>query len=664
MTRCPRLYALPFLALLAALAAPRSLRAQTCTEVEVLSPEPSAAAARSAASCSGCSATGQATIRFRFASAVPCGRFVDGSPWIAAPAGGVPIVEIFPEVSTDCGGTTCNGWMLNVSGNGQAFDSRTGYSAAAEPPVRNPTASAPFVAHAGDALVKSVSFQDEVVGADCSAADKMPEPRHCLYWTAVLTVLDAPPPDGTGGGYFRPPFVGTARPLIPVAQARLDRLPRLPTDGFTLAPMARTEETLCQNELMFMGGYPNQYFKGYLNVGESRGYHGYVAASQGDRLLRVLFADRTERAAACVVQRGIDLYHMLLPPVSVSWSPNGGHAMGPMMWPYLAAALLERPDWAVAMTGMARGRFAERSQIYWSPLADSQGARGGPGEVLYGSHPAAGGLGQCQTSEYIGRCYPDWPGSCNRICADPFGFIDGGDPGTSYQQIFSPCLKAYTLTAALVPGLGAAWPRDDGHALALEYIDRWVDFGAWAAPDPCDAASPLDPSSPANCASQPLGTCVCRPGTGRYVAKHGTSKDGGSYGTAFTRAVWNRFRPCADGCACPGMEGLCAPQADAGSAGPDAAGPGRDAASPALDAAMPGPTDAASPLVDGGPVPADAAVAPADAGGVRDGSAGTDAGEGVASDSGCGCSAGAGPMVGLGWAVLLLALRGRKARRR
>ncbi len=608
----------------AAATAPLSARAQTCTEVTIASPTPRAAGARSAASCTSCTAEGQVDVTFTFDRPVPCGTFADGSPWVADDGAGVAIVDISPPVTSDCGGTTCNGWMVNVSGRGQALDSRLGFDASAAPPMVNPSAGAPFVAAGGTSILKAVSFQDEVVGTNCSDPAALgSQPRHCIYFAGVLTVLDDAPPDGTGAGYFRPPYVGTDRTLIATSSARLDRLPSLPLSALSSLPdRDRTETALCQVPVSFMGTYSNQFFKGYLNVDEARGYHGFVSQHLGDLLLRALFEDRTERMGACLVQRGIDLYAMLLPPVEVAWGPNGGHGQGRMMWPYLAAALLERPDWARAVDAMARIRFAERSQIYWSPVADPDGDRGGPGEVLYGSHPGAGGIAMCQTSEYFGRCYPDWPGSCNRICADPFGFIDGGNPGTSYQAIYTPAARAFALAGHLVPDLGAAWPRDDGHALFLEYVDRWVELGEWTRPDPCDAADPLAPSNAADCASEPVGACVCNPGSGRYVDRHGTSADGGTYGTTFTTETWAAFRACASDCSCAGMDGLCdpAPLVDAGA--PDA-----DAGDPPL-----GDDAGARPSTDSGPTP--------------------DAGAPPLEDGGCSCRAGARPTSAASWWLL------------
>ncbi|MEZ4338174.1 MAG: hypothetical protein R3B82_16255 [Sandaracinaceae bacterium] len=622
-------------ALVALLALPLPAAAQTCRTVTIASPAPRAVEAQSAASCTGCGADGSVDITFTFDRDVPCGTFVDGSPWVSAEGGSVAIVDIQPPVTSDCGAATCNGWMVNLSGNGQALDARASFDAAAAPPIANPSASTPFVAAGGTSILKAVSFQDEVVGADCSDASVLgAEPRHCLYFAGVLTVLDAAPPDGTGAGYFRPPYVGTDRPLIAVSEARLDRLPSLPSSGASGGPdRDRAETALCQVPLSFMGTYANQYFKAYLNVDEARGYHGYVSQRLGDHLLRALFEDRTDRMAACLVQRGIDLYHMLLPPVAVAWGPNGGHGQGRTMWPYLAAALLERPAWASAMDAMDRVRFAERSQVYWSPVADPDGAwGGGPGEALYGSHPGAGGIGMCQTAEYFGRCYPDWPGSCNRICADPFGFIDGGEPGTSYQQIFSPAGRAFALAAHLVPDLAAAWPRDDGHAVFLEYIDRWVAFGEWTSPDPCDPTDPLAASNTADCASGPVGTCVCNPGTGRYVDRHGTSPDSGFYGTAFTTEVWGAFRSCATDCSCEGMAGLCAPPV-----APDAGPTDLDAASPASDG--------------GGPIDVDA-------------TSGADAGAPPSATSDCGCRVGVSD-VSAGFPILALGLLlGTRRRRR
>ena len=282
----------------------------------------------------------------------------------------------------------------------------------------------------------------------------------------------------------------------------------------------------------------------------------------GDYLLRMLHEDRSDRLVHCVVQRGIDMHYMLQPPMATSWNSNGGHGQGRTAWPYLAAALLGRAEWASDMDGMDIGRFAERSQVYWSPVADPNGDYGdGPGEVLYGAYPGRGGPGTCGVTGYWDNCYvPDWPSSgCNRVCADPFNFIDGGTPGGSYQQIFSPAARAFALAGRLVPALGDLWPEDDGHKLFLEYIDRWVDFGGWSLPDPCDSTANQPASnSPPNCTSSDPGTCICNQGgSPRYPGQHGANADGGVYGTSYTTAMWGAYRACADDCSCTGMSGLC-----------------------------------------------------------------------------------------------------------
>lgn len=179
----------------------------------------------------------------------------------------------------------------------------------------------------------------------------------------------------------------------------------------------------------------------------------------------------------------------------------------------------------------------------------------------YGAYPGAGGTGMCTASHYWDSCFvDDWPGSgCNRVCGDPFGFIDGGPPGTSYQAIFSPAAKAYALSGRLIPALGEAWPVDDDHPLFLEYMDRWVEFGAWTMPDPCDAnaAQPAG-NSPADCHTGPSGTCLCNQGGNpRYAGVHNTNADSGPYNTAYTGAMWDAFRACAADCSCAGMDGLC-----------------------------------------------------------------------------------------------------------
>jgi hypothetical protein len=96
----------------------------------------------------------------------------------------------------------------------------------------------------------------------------------------------------------------------------------------------------------------------------------------------------------------------------------------------------------------------------------------------------------------------------------------------------------------------------------LTYVDRWVDFGTWAQPDPCapaDYSDTLNGDFNADTAQGShygktygpdplhLGDCIrdTNPvdGTGRFPTLHGTNKDQGGYSSSFANAMWAAYRP-------------------------------------------------------------------------------------------------------------------------
>ena len=161
---------------------------------------------------------------------------------------------------------------------------------------------------------------------------------------------------------------------------------------------------------------------------------------------------------------------------------------------------------------------------------------------------------------------------CNgqRISADPYGYIDGGFlPGDSYQYCCTSAVWKGTALPLLLWQPARAAFNDEGF---ITYVQRWVNFGAWAQPDPCAPPSGMcsDGSGPCTgtCQGSPCGkngTCQLSmagygttfgpdsarggcildkdpsDGVGRFPDRHGAGRDGGGYASRFAAAMWAAY---------------------------------------------------------------------------------------------------------------------------
>ena len=255
------------------------------------------------------------------------------------------------------------------------------------------------------------------------------------------------------------------------------------------------------------------------------------------------------------VQYGIDLYHMLLG--GVSWPPNGGHSEGRRLPLTFAATVLGHPEMQAAVSGAATNLFGETGGIYFSEDAST---------VLFG---------QTWNSEdnYWTNLVFD---TGSRTTPDPYGYIDGGHmPGGSYQFCCTALPWKSTIAALhLMPELRTVW----NHQLSLDYVERWVTFGAWTQPDPCAppwgvcaggdnaGADCTSASAPDVCTGDEAhcdttgswdsdygvtygpdgaGGCILdndpSDGIGRFPLRHGVSTNDGHYGSGFANALWSAY---------------------------------------------------------------------------------------------------------------------------
>lgn len=154
-------------------------------------------------------------ITWKFDKAYPTGKFANGDPWVVGP---VKVVSIDPPSILE-GERARNGSMVNpAAGEPHGYDSskEAGKYASTYDPKLNValgvSASSPLSLKPGSSLVSTVSHDE---------SGKRPQ----LSDASILTVLDAPAPEGT----FRPAPVGNDKsPLWNVSQIDWTKLKSLP----------------------------------------------------------------------------------------------------------------------------------------------------------------------------------------------------------------------------------------------------------------------------------------------------------------------------------------------------------------------------------------------------------------------------------------------------
>ncbi len=436
-------------------------------------------------------------ITWTFSQPRPVGQFANGDWWVVGP---VTISSISPDFTG-----TSNGWEANpVPGIGeQGLDSRlTGFSASRVP-------SLPRQFSADTSIIKGISRTD--------ACASSPEHNPCLTTAAVLTVLGSIPP----GNSFRPPFYGTAKPLFNVSQLQTNLLPSLaPVSGApTLSGVVRRYQRV---QVDYIGDWMSRYMhpaENYIwqegQVGVSD-YGSEIASDSNQATLRLLLNDSVHTkmpAIINVVQAGIDIYGMH--SGGVEWVPKGGHTLGRKILAVYAAILLDDETMKTEIANAEYGTYGDDGHAYYTSNRQTIDAlaSAGFGPALYGKPCTEGVYEQNQADD-----------SGSRDCKDPIGMIDGGfEPGDGYQDCcVSQPMKGMSLAARLLPGGKAVWNYQPTH----DYVDRWVDFGAWTNPDSWNNLS--------------------RTPSRNHFSRHGTSRDSGSYGSSFVNNMWSTYGGMAE----------------------------------------------------------------------------------------------------------------------
>jgi hypothetical protein len=439
-----------------------------------------AASPVAAATCSSVSNTVKGkTVTFTFDRAYTCGRFANGWDWWVspdAPGGSVRVTGISPNYSSGRHGAAVN---IHPAQGGQPYDDRDSKSYST-----TQLATLPLNLSGGSSLIKAVS----ATGTCDTSGDST------ILMYAVLTVLDSPPAND-GATVFRPPYVGTSKPLYSTDSIRWGLLPQLDDTGI----LKRTGHA--QVETHFdpphnVVSTPHRAQKIGMCPYQD-GYGGRTGQKYGQQVMDLMYGPidaQKQRATISLIQAGIDLAHSVR--LGNGFDGGGAHGTGRKIIATFAAVMLDEPTLKDPVMNPPNGAKT------WHE--DAQVQRGKNGVALYGRNTTS------KTSK------TRW---------DKFRYIDGA------KNYLNCCHWAsWTVTGLvlkLMPDLQVVW--DDGGKF-LEYISRRYNSGMWASPDP-----------------------AARAGTAwDFNHVHGAGKRfesaASAYNIALARVSWDTFFACAPGC--------------------------------------------------------------------------------------------------------------------
>ncbi len=434
-----------------------------------------------------CSKVSQHGITWYFKSKHSCGRFANKDWWVKGP---VTITRITPDYSNGR-----NGWTVNPATAVNAYDSRISRYQF----IAKEIPGLPLKALPQQSIVKSVSSPD----GQCRKTDSKIH-RCYLKTVAILTILGAIP-ENNGQTLFRPPYIGTARPIYSVNRLRADLLPSLPKVKH--APTLQwVEEEFSRVQFDHWSSWTGRYMHPAKNMPQ---YGSNIAISTNKAALRLMLDDPVKQKKAALiayVQAGIDYYHMM--KNGMNWRADGGHMVGRKLPVVFAAILLDNPEMKKSIASAPTGTFSE----------DGHTSFGKNAIALFGK--------DCGEPGYWQR---ELKGKGKRDCRDPYGYIDGGgsEIGAAYQTCCTAhAYKGAALAAILLPDGKNIW----NHQPFFKYVDRWVNHGVWASPDRCSFKAP----------EQFSGQCI--KGPGRFTEKHGQGADTGYYQSTFVNEMWKAYR--------------------------------------------------------------------------------------------------------------------------
>ncbi len=248
-------------------------------------------------------------ITWFFAKPVEYGTFVNGDYYVVDPGGGVQISSVTPVPADGRNGSMVNPVPFPNWGvvKNQGYDNRIAYYNASA------ALAFPAVLTAGKSLVSTVSLQPSDLnstGTSYTASWQTkvkPATAHiALKSAAVLTVLAKHPPAGS----FRPPFVGSVKPLYNVSQIQTKYLPKLTAPATApTGTVAYFERGLERPWLLHGYDWEARLMHPLENM---HNYHQNVGEFLSEASLVMLTKLCTETLRNRYIQSGIDAYHTVI----------------------------------------------------------------------------------------------------------------------------------------------------------------------------------------------------------------------------------------------------------------------------------------------------------------------------------------------------------------